>query len=367
MAIGITTFPHMRRTKLSEDLTAIFATPRAVELEENSFVESPVRKGRRSELSDAQLQNRRSQLVQAFEGLWGEIGCRLGRCKRPEELLEIFSPLDQTYVENLIAPFRRLSSEPPSDAELRRIRSQLHRMARPRYAMAEVKRKAIEQLQSADGALAQATGRSRRQLKSWQKKCRKEATRPFEEYRRLCRSEAHLQDRLIKLEASFARQQLFRFLKSKRYELTPLNLANALAGIPFMGWRQSMRRTSSTKCIIANGQAYQVFKAMRYLVQSAEGKTEKALQDRFRNGIPSLPTRYKAAKKELSDNWFYVQRAIRQAAGAKALPKMLPFEITQRYYKQMQVRSSVDVALAQHHKLVIRPFHENVLHTGETA
>ena len=62
-----------------------------------------------------------------------------------------------------------------------------------------------------------------------------------------------LEARLRDLEAPFARQELFRFLKSKRYEVTPLALANAAAGLPYMGWRHSMRKNAEVQSIAANG------------------------------------------------------------------------------------------------------------------
>ena len=322
--------------------------------ESRGIVGSPERKrGRRSDLDDEELTQRRNQLVQALEGVWGDIGWTLPRCRKAEDLIDAFSSLDQIYVQNLISPFRRSSSEVASDNKIRATRSRLRMVVPRRYKMAEMKRNALEQLQSADVALSQSTGHARRQLKSWRKKCRKEAAGPYGEYQELSREEASLQLRLANLEASFARQQLFRFLKSKRYELTPLNLANAMAGVPYMGWRQSMRRTSGTECIIANGQTYQVFKAIRYLVNSATTKAETALLNHFRNGILQLPGRHRTAKKELAENWLYVQRAIRQACRSKVHPRALLFEIMRRYQKQTQSRSYVDMALAAHSKLAV--------------
>jgi hypothetical protein len=42
----------------------------------------------------------------------------------------------------------------------------------------------------------------------------------------------------------FARAEVARFCKSARYRLSPLSTANALAGLPFIGWRQSVKRCS---------------------------------------------------------------------------------------------------------------------------
>lgn len=340
----------MRQIKFHDFATQMVSTP-AFAFGEDEAEIAIGRRGRRTQLDDAQLQNRRSQFVQAFEGAWGDIGWKLPRCKKQDDLIDIFRPLDRTYVQNLIAPFRLASSESASDSKLRNIRFQLRALIPLRYKSDELNRRALEQLQDANRALSQASGSARRGVKSWRKKCRKDAWRICREYRNLRDSEAHLQQRLSNLEASFARQQLLHFLKSKRYEVAPLSLANALAGIPYMGWRQSMRRTSAVECISANGLVFQVFKAVRYLVQTAQSRAESALIDHFRRGILSLPNRHAAAKKELAENWFYIQRAIRQACKARCLSKALPFEIMQRYQRQLQSRSSVDIALGQHYRL----------------
>jgi hypothetical protein len=50
-------------------------------------------RGRNSELGDLQIQNRRDQFVQIFEGSWGDIGWTLQRCKKPSDLIGIFKPI----------------------------------------------------------------------------------------------------------------------------------------------------------------------------------------------------------------------------------------------------------------------------------
>jgi hypothetical protein len=214
-----------------------------------------------------------------------------------------------------------------------------------------LKRRAQEQLQRADWALTQAPESKRRILKRERKKRRKEAWKTAQQYRTLFNAERRLEARLKALEASFARQELFRFLKSKRYELTPLNLANAAANLPYTGWRRSMQLCSKAQSIVANGIAYQLFKAVRYLAATANKKTEKAFVTDLRENIPSLPSRYRTPRNELAEKWLYLERAIRHAYRTKPHPKALPFEITKRYFIQIRSQSQVDMVLAEQAKL----------------
>src|ERR1700722_9150087 len=271
-------------------------------------------RGRKSELSDLQLHNRRDQLVQIFEGTWGEIGWELQKCKKADDLIRIFAPVAApgSWICGVMMVFCHPSSEPGSGASLRKLRAERQSLVEPIRVADESHRRAEERLLQVNWALTLAHGRSRRIVKQARKKRRKEAWKAAQQYRSLSSSESRLKIRLGDLESSFARQEIVRFLKSKRYALTPLSLAGAAAGLPYMGWRQSMRRNAKAPCAIAMGRMYQIFKAIRYLASKASKMTENGLLITFEDCIPSLPSRYQTPKTELAKNWFYLDLALRQ-------------------------------------------------------
>jgi len=308
------------------------------------------RRGIQSAFTDAQLWNRRDQLVQTFEASWGRVGRELPRVKRAEDIAVIFKPLQQGYVSDIISVYCRPSSQPPSAKRLRKLRSELSTQITPWLDAERATLQALEQLQIADVAIARG---NRRPLKRARKARRKEAVRAMVEYRILDESERHLELQIRELEPSFARHELIRFVKSKRYEINAENLANATAGLPYMGWRQSMRRCQKSESLIANGGAIQAFKAIRYLVGIAVDKAEKSLVAHFRTEIPSLPSRYKLPRIEFADRWLYLERAIRQACRSKPHPKFLHFEITERYFAQLRSFSVQDKVLAVQNKLAL--------------
>ena len=314
------------------------------DLNSENIFEQPSKPPRyRSELSDPQLWNRRDQLVQTFEGSWSRLGRELPRVKRAEDLAEIFGPLRQGYISDTISVYCRPSSQAPSAKKLRELRSELRKVMEPWLGAERAKTHALEQLQ-----VAEAAG-----VKSAVKGRRKEAAGAVGGYRDLNRTRIQLEAQIRELEPSFARHELFRFLKSERYEITPESLANATAGLPYMGWRQSMRRCKRAKSLTANGGAIQIFKAIRYLVGIAPDKTEKPLVGHFRSQIPSLPNRYKLPKSDLAEKWLFLERAIRKACRAKPHPKVLHFEITERYFAQLGAFSAQDGALAVQHRLIL--------------
>jgi hypothetical protein len=218
----------------------------------------------------------------------------------------------------------------------------------------ELNRQAVEQLQRADWALMQLPREKVLLLKRERKKRRKEAWKTLQRDRDLKDAIRDLEAQLKTLEAAFARHELFRFLKSRRYELTPLSLANAAAGLPYMGWRHSMRKNAEVPSIAANGSAYQLFKAVRYLAGVANKKTEREFIADFRENIPSLPSRYRSPREELAEKWLLLELAIRKAYRMylnKHNPKDLAFEITKQYFVQIRSQSNVDRVLAERARL----------------
>jgi hypothetical protein len=320
------------------------------------FPAYPIRRGRHTALSDAQLQNRRDQFVQIFEGEWGQIGWGLQRCRKTEDLFLIFSPLmgNQSWISQVIEVFCRPCLEEFFAPTLRKLRYERRRIAGSVRVADETDRILEQQLQRVNWAFEQAQGRSYRIVKRARKQKRKEFWKGWRKHRDLAAKGKSLEGRIKDLEGSFAREELVRFIKSKRYELTPLHIANAVAGIPHMGWRQSMRRTSISPSRIADGRPYQIFKAIRYLVETSTMGTTEGLVKGFRDGIrSSLRSRYKLAREELAKNWFYLERAIHQSLRAKAQRKTLPFEMTKRYFNNIRSLSHVDMVLAEQARIIL--------------
>jgi hypothetical protein len=300
------------------------------------------KRGPHTELSDAQIQNRRDQLIQLFEGDWPRLGGEFQRCKKPDDLIRVFSPLLNSYAQETISTFCNPSDEVGTGRLLRKVRGELRSIVEPSYAVDESKRRASRKLRETDWALSKAPGASRRIVYRARKKHRKEAWKAEQRYRTLSSKEHDLKARLHKLEASFARHEIFRFLRSKRYDINPLSLAKALANLPYSGWRQSLKRSSRTPSGIGDGLNHQIFKAIRFLTASANRQSENTMAKDFRAGLPSLPSRHRVAKVELAKKWFFLERAIRHAYKAVDHPRRLHFAIAEQYFKNVCSANAVE-------------------------
>jgi len=123
--------------------------------------------------------------------------------------------------------------------------------------------------------------------------------------------------------------------------------------LPYMGWRQSMRRCLKDSSLVANGSRYQVFKAIRYLLSKVQRQREEFLAEFFRQAIPKLPYRYRLAKTELANKWYFFERAVRLVCQARFHPKSFVFEVTKHFFRQQQVLSHLDIFLAEQNRLAI--------------
>ena len=309
------------------------------------------RRGPRMNLSNPQLHTRRDQLLQLFEGDWARLGLELRRCKQASDLIRIFSPLLHTYASEVISIYCRPSDEVASGHSLKKIRQELRTLVQPSSDLEESRRNVHSQLEEI--ARAEATKKKRHIVLREQRKQRKQAWKTEQKWRELSSREYNLKSQLQKKEASFARQEIFRFLTSGRYELNPLSLANAVANLPYSGWRQSMKRSTKSRTKIGNGLRMQIFKAIRFLSESANKQSEKDIVSAFRAGIPLLPSRHSLARTELAKNWFFLERAMRQSRKKTQDPTIRHFPITELYFKNLYTATQVEGVVAGHEQIVL--------------
>src|SRR5262249_42422831 len=142
--------------------------------------------------------------------------------------------------------------------------------------------------------------------------------------------------------------ELLRFILSRRYSFTPLNIANAMAGLPYMQWRQSSKRCGRMQCPIVGGSSYQLFRMLDKVNRassSAEGILN-AVENRLQN---SPKPDYIAA--DLRRNWYYLRAAINAVVEQRPHPHSIPFRILSEYQRRMQSRTSIDLVLEEEHAL----------------
>jgi hypothetical protein len=143
--------------------------------------------------------------------------------------------------------------------------------------------------------------------------------------------------------AYFVRSELVRFRDSHRRRLNPWNIANALAGLPFIGYRQSLKRCAKLEREKTAGVRYEIFLTLRRIIKSQPlsiGPTSHA-KTWLQNKRPSESL----AISELQQNWYHLQLAIETVSAANIDPEEKAFKICREYFRRITNRSPVDELL----------------------
>jgi hypothetical protein len=142
------------------------------------------------------------------------------------------------------------------------------------------------------------------------------------------------------------------FIGSGRYRLVPLNFANAMAGLPYMRWRQSLNRCQRISRNITETILYEQFKLIRRAISGLPISFEQC-QSNLRSILMNTAHqgRHDYAILELKENWYYVTRAIEAAVRFASSADALPYRIIAAYSCYMMSKSAVDVLLEEEYRL----------------
>lgn len=311
-----------------------------------------VRRGAPFCIGQGQLLGSRDHLVWLLESSWGEVGWELGRIRTAADVRRALASWQQVEDSNYSMKCLLRPSEIRTTAKrlnaMRRERTKLNDLAAEAFKRKEVCRESLERVQrvsrpelSASELLIienELTERARVLEEAEQEMAAIENLR--------LTLEARLQDG----EAYFARHELTDFCTSKRYEITPLSTANAIAGLPYIGWRQSMKRCKPEKCPIADGLYYQVFKLVCRIVRATERRQQVLI--RVETWLRSK-TQETWTVLHLRENWYYLRRAIEAALKGRVPPKQLPFVIVSEYQGRIKQPSAADYVLAENERILV--------------
>jgi hypothetical protein len=151
-------------------------------------------------------------------------------------------------------------------------------------------------------------------------------------------------------EAYFARNELLDFCLSKRYRLTPLDVANALAGLPFICWRRSADRCRKWK-EEPEGLSFGIFRILLRIVR-ANVRRSDLMRDADKFLEAKGPTGNKFALADLRENRYYLRRAITAVLEQGTRRAHLAASISREYWKRKSHPTAVDRAFAEEERIV---------------
>ena len=274
--------------------------------------------------------------------LWGELGWELKTARSPREVGAVLSSLTSLYPFLFDLPFyQEVTSVSASAADLRKLRRRSRRTDKALRAVRshlENQRKLVAEAQK---ALAQAGDRQEAMdVVTAELTARTEKLKKFEsELRKIESKSESLGVELKNLEACYAETEVFKLLQSRNYRLTPKTFANAMAGLPYIGWRQSRKRCAKMPLRLIPDSLYRVFEAVRYILnQAPHPLAENDPLKLFEKGIATLPKRgsYEYAQEHLLENWLHLKKALSKTWHSRFRTGELPHRITAAFNESIR-------------------------------
>lgn len=310
--------------------------------------------------ADNFLRGSLNYLADIFEKGWAFIGWELGCIRNARKECSLAD------IRAAIAPAKELgqgviclllpeSVEESDSRQLSALRKELGRATKAEREAREAVRQQSDQCREVEQALLQATGRQRAVAKEERKKRKARL-------RRLQKSLSDKQEKMASVdrtlraqEAFFAQSEMLDFVRSRKYELNPRNLAAALAGLAYIRWEASMLRCQKFRDSIGIEHSYySAFRAISYLIRDDRPRSPKKAIDFFRDAIPKLPSSHERGKVFLAGYWFQFKKSVESEWKRCPHPRRLPYDLTAALVRTLkQPMSAIDNVIAAQDALTI--------------
>lgn len=307
------------------------------------------KRGPKFSLDEDTLINRRDNLLGLIEADWGVFGWELKNAKSVSDVRNAFKLIDPG-IQHHIQIVMRDTEAKKTRKELRQQQRRLLELeANPKTASREKERR--ERWEKADAALQQARGTDREiEIRLVVEARQREHSEAQANYEALLRTIGESRTKYVDAQAYFAQAELLRFVRSRRYSFAPINLANAMAGLPEMGWRQSAKRCGRHKRKHGDTTSYWLFKLVRTVVE--QGVRGSNLKETVRLKLERQRDDSDYRVQEVRKNWYHLRRAFDIVSEQKHHPGALPYRIVAAYQCHFQSRSPLDLFLEEEEQLV---------------
>jgi len=118
-----------------------------------------------------------------------------------------------------------------------------------------------------------------------------------------------MKKKITDIEAHLAQSELLKFVLSQRYVFTPLNFANAAAGLPHMSWRNSFKLCLRGTCLPGTSINYLIFEAVKVALERAGPISADEAVNEIRRRI-SKGKQFEGVREYLGDHWPALEDAV---------------------------------------------------------
>jgi hypothetical protein len=148
-------------------------------------------------------------------------------------------------------------------------------------------------------------------------------------------------------EAAFAQAEILKFIKSERYASTPVNFANAMAGLPAITWRQSLLRCAHFQNGASHGLIYKRFLIVKEVFKHPAASVQEAVE-RMKTRLLQAKGQDVEPLNALAENWYFLRCAIETAFKVEHYPEdALPYRIFAEYQRRSECQNLLDTLQAE--------------------
>jgi len=321
-------------------------------------------KGGRPTITDNCLLGSRNQWRAFFEQCWPEIGWPLLQIRRRrnstlKDVQQVLRAVEgKTHCDHAMAFLRG----EPQETTVMTLRKQQIASSNLRFELQDMQR-TYPELQR---ACAEAQSAIEQADETYRIPIQLEAAHRRKLSNRHARKIKARETKCLALECTLRNQEtylycseLLDFLRSGRYALNPISLANAFAGLPDMRWRQSVARCSDMPSDMpADSYAqhpYAVFKLIERLFRHSGAKHGKSLVDGFRAQLLKLPKKETYPRDSICAQWRDFRLAVEETSKSKHPQGFIPYAITSAFLRNVsRPKTSFDNVLDVEERLTLK-------------
>jgi hypothetical protein len=307
--------------------------------------------GRPVEIDDDALRRARVDLQFVLEQNWGHVGWDLKWGKSDADIRSALAKVEAPNTSRLDR-FRQYPTQSATAVDLRQLRKRIRLariQARKNYELLASAQESCEQALSVEAMAEDSATRERIQsLKRRREVIREQAEGEFRASAKTCQA---LQVELEEKEAFFAQAQILKFIRSRRREFNPQNLAMAMAGLPFISAEVSCQRCRAFKSASRPSLAYEIFQSIAAVFVPPTPSLTDGL-NKMKESVSIGGEKTPPHIIEMSERWYFVRASIEAAYSQFPLPRgFLPYLIFAEYQRSLRSPSPVDIVLASEFRL----------------
>jgi hypothetical protein len=286
----------------------------------------------RPTIPDDLLSATRNDWVGVLEDFWPEIGPRMRqiRAKRKatiEDVRKLFELVARNIPRfDLAVSFYNGSVEPATPTEILRNRKRTEKLDTQRRHTEAKSGELERKYHDAKVALEQCSAANRSKIQTVATKRRQDLTKVKNDLNKFHAQCTALEKKLLDQEAYVNQSELLEFLQSCRYAINPQNVANALAGLPGMKWRQSYTCCSHMPYVAGDRPSHLVLEVLLKIWDKRPRELEGPPIDFFRSKLVARK-RSDSTRQFMRQHWSDLKLAIDESWKSEQFPADIPYVI----------------------------------------